>query len=105
HTRGKGKDAEEVAAFDARTGEIVWHTSYPRAAFQSPFGDGPRATPAVVDGHVYAFGVTGVLSCFDAAGGKQVWQHDTLKEFQAKNLKFGMSSSPLIEGDLVLVNV
>jgi outer membrane protein assembly factor BamB len=105
HAKVKDKDEEEVLAFDAKTGEQRWRTSYPRAPFRPTFGAGPRATPAVVGGHVYTFGITGVLSCFDADSGKQVWQVDTLQKFGAKNLLFGVSCSPLVEGKLVLVNV
>jgi outer membrane protein assembly factor BamB len=105
HAKVDRQDAEEVRAFDARTGRPIWHKDYPRAAFKSEFGDGPRATPTVADGRVYAFGVTGVLSCFDTEKGEIVWQVDTLKRFQAKNLFFGMSCSPLLEAGKVLVNV
>jgi outer membrane protein assembly factor BamB len=105
HHKVKGKDEEEVIACNAKTGTELWRQSYPRAPFKSAFGAGPRATPAVSGGKLYTFGVTGVLSCWEAAGGKRVWQVDTLTEFNAKNLFFGVSCSPLIEGDLVLVNV
>ncbi len=105
HYKVKDQDAEEVGAFDAKTGKPLWHTTYPRAPFKSLFGNGPRATPAVAGDRVYTFGITGVLSCFDAASGKQVWQVDTLKKFGGKNLFFGMSCSPLVDGKRVLVNV
>src|SRR5262249_21770621 len=65
----------------------------------------PRATPVVADGKLYTFGLTGVLTCWDAADGKQLWQVDVLKKFGARNLVFGASCSPLIEGKAVLVNV
>jgi outer membrane protein assembly factor BamB len=105
HSKVKDKTEEEVIAYDARTGTLVWRQTYSRAAFKSPYGNGPRATPAVVDGKVYTFGITGVLTCWEADGGKQVWQVDTLKEFGARNLFFGMACSPLVEGDSVLVNI
>ncbi len=105
HTKVKDKDEEAVTAWDAQTGQVQWQKEYPRAAFQSIFGNGPRATPTVSDGRVYTFGVTGVLTCFDTAAGKQLWQVDTLKQFQAPNLTFGVSCSPLLEGNKVLVNV
>jgi len=104
HAKVKDKEQEELLAFDAKSGKPLWHTPYDRDKFTSPFGNGPRATPAVSGGKVYTFGVTGILSCFEAEGGKQVWQEDTLKKFKAKNLTFGVSCSPLIEGDLVLVD-
>src|SRR5262245_35252031 len=78
HASIKDKDEEEVAAYDAASGKRLWAKTYPRAAFTSPFGNGPRATPVVAGGKVYALGVTGVLSCFEADNGNQVWQVDTL---------------------------
>ena len=105
HGKTKDKTEEEVVAYDAKTGKQQWRYAYERGVFASPYGNGPRATPAVVDGRVYTFGITGLLTCFDAAKGTRLWQVDTLKKFHAKNLFFGMSCSPLVEGKLVLVNV
>jgi outer membrane protein assembly factor BamB len=105
HSKVQDKEEEEVSARDARTGDLIWKSTYARGAFSSIFGNGPRATPAVHTGHVYTFGVTGVLTCFEAATGKRIWQVDTLKKFQAPALFFGASCSPLIEGDRVLINV
>ncbi|QDU23659.1 PQQ-binding-like beta-propeller repeat protein [Urbifossiella limnaea] len=101
----KGKDADALAAFDAATGEKKWEQSYARAAFSPPFGNGPRGTPAIVDGKAYTLGGTGVLACWDAADGKVLWQVDTLKEYKAPNLSFGVSGSPLVSGGKVFVNV
>ncbi len=105
HAKVKDKDEEEVSAYDAESGKILWSKSYARGTFTSEFGVGPRATPAVDGDRLYTFGVTGILTCWDTANGTQHWQIDTLKEFKAKNLFFGASCSPLIEGNLVLVNV
>jgi len=105
HAKVKDKDEEQVLAFDAPTGKPLWQTVQPRAAFKSFYGNGPRATPAVRGDHLYTFGITGVLRCLAASTGKQVWEVDTLKEFGAANLLFGMSCSPLVEGNHVLVDV
>jgi outer membrane protein assembly factor BamB len=105
HAKIKGKNEEEVSAWDAQTGKLLWQKTHPRAAFQSLYGNGPRATPAVSGNRIYTFGITGVLRCLETDTGKQVWEADTLKEFGAKNLLFGMSCSPLVEGNNVLVNV
>src|ERR1043165_31799 len=104
-TKVKDKSEEQLTAFDAVKGDVVWEQAYERSPFKSLFGNGPRGTPAVVDGKVYTFGITGVLTCWDAKSGKQAWQKDTLTEFGAKNLFFGLSGSPLIDGDKVFVNV
>ena len=104
-TKVADKDQEEISAYDAKTGELLWHTAYGRAPFYSVFGVGPQATPAVVDGRVYTYGITGLLGCFDAADGKQLWRIDALKELKAKNLFFGAACSPLVNGDKVYVAV
>jgi outer membrane protein assembly factor BamB len=105
HTKLADKDDEEVTCYDAKSGDVVWRKTYERAAFKSPFGNGPRATPAVSGGKLYTFGITGVLSCFDVKDGTRLWHKDTLKEFEAANLFFGASCSPIVHGNKVLVNV
>jgi outer membrane protein assembly factor BamB len=104
HAKVKDNDQEELLAFDAKTGKPLWQATYDRGKFQSIFGSGPRATPAVAGGKVYTLGVTGILGCFEADGGKKVWTEDILQKFKAANLTFGVSCSPLVDGDLVLVN-
>jgi outer membrane protein assembly factor BamB len=108
HTQVKGKDEEQVTAYDAKSGDLIWQ-SVPtaRGKFADPFkfGTGPRATPAVVDGKIYTFGITGNLTCIEADSGKLAWEVDTLKQYKAANLFFGTSCSPLVVGELVLVNV
>lgn len=101
----KGKDADALAAFDAKTGDRKWEKSYDRPKFNPPFGAGPRSTPAVAKGKVITLGGTGILACWDAKTGDIDWKVDTLKEFKASNLFFGVSTSPLIEGDSVIVMV
>jgi outer membrane protein assembly factor BamB len=105
HAKVADKNEEEIVAFDARSGEEMWRTRYDRAAFRSLYGNGPRATPAVIGDRLYAFGITGLLTCLETDKGKQLWQVDTLQQFQAKNLLFGMACSPIVAGGHVLVNV
>ena len=56
-------------------------------------------------GRVYTYGVTGMLCCWAADTGKPLWQLDVHKTFDVKQLKYGVTSSPLIEGNRVLVHV
>jgi outer membrane protein assembly factor BamB len=105
HAKVADKNEEEIVAFDAKSGEEQWRTHYERTAFKSLYGNGPRATPAVVKGRLYAYGITGVLTCLDTKKGDKVWQVDTLQDLKAKNLFFGMACSPLVLDGRVLVNV
>jgi outer membrane protein assembly factor BamB len=92
---------ENVVCWDADTGAEKW-----RFAYEGQFGNipGPRSTPAVDQGRVYAVGGTGLFHCLDAATGELLWKHDLLNEYQAHNLQWGVSFSPLVDGNLVLTN-
>lgn len=101
----KGKNADALAAYDAKTGKKLWESSYDRDEFSPPFGNGPRGTPTVSGGKIYTLGGTGVLACWDAKSGRVEWKVDTLKQFNVENLVFGISGSPLVAQNLVFVNV
>ena len=103
HTKVKDQDAERVQAFDLKTGEPKWQQTYDKPKFQTLFGDGPRATPCVHDGMLYTFGITGTLACWEAATGKPVWKTDVLADPKKDNLFFGLSASPLVVGENVVV--
>ena len=104
-TKPKGEDADALAAFDAKTGKRLWEKSYPRGKFGTPFGNGPRSTPAISGETAVTFGPTGVLSAWDANTGATRWQVDTLKKYDAPNLFFGVSASPLVVNGKVVVPV
>lgn len=93
---------ELVVCLDvANGGKELWkHKTGP--AYKNQYGDGPRSTPAVDGKQVYVQSATGPLVCLDAEKGTVVWEKDILKEFKAKNITWGLSASPLIDGDLVL---
>jgi outer membrane protein assembly factor BamB len=95
---------EVVAAYDVMSGKELWHNSW-RERFSQWMGggEGPRATPAVADGLVYALGGRGEFRCLDASTGKVVWRTNILQDAGAKNLRWGMAGSPLISGDDVIV--
>src|SRR5690606_12434054 len=80
HTAVPGEEAERIVARDALTGEELWSDTYERARYVSDLGVGPRATPAVVDGRLYLMGITGVLSCYNAATGERYWQVNAYEE-------------------------
>jgi len=99
-------DQEVVDCFDARTGRDEWQSGYP-THYRDDFGfdEGPRGTPTVVSNRVYTYGAEGMLGCWDASDGRKVWSADTKSQFRQSKGFFGMACSPLIEGDLVVLNV
>ncbi len=105
HARVAGKDEEELLALDAASGKQLWRTSYKRAPYSSIINNGPQATPCVVRGRVYTFGITGVLGCFEAESGKEIWRVDAPKQLKTRVPQFGMTCSPLVVGNRVLVAV
>lgn len=101
----KDKETEDVLAFDANTGKPVWSDTYQRETYRSALGTGPRATPAVVDGKLYTFGITGVLSCYEAKTGKRLWQTNPYETYKSPLPRFGVCSSPVIAGGRAVVLV
>jgi len=91
---------ESVVCIDANTGQEIWRFRYANQ-YDERFGSGPRSTPAVDGEFVYAVGPTGIFHCVRATTGEKVWRHDLAEEFQARKMQYGVSFSPLIEGDLV----
>jgi outer membrane protein assembly factor BamB len=97
------RDKEVVAAYNVKSGHELWTASWPAFFQEMMGGDGPRATPAFDDGRVYALGATGEFRCLDAETGKTIWSRNILTDNQAANLIWGMSGSPLIVDDKVIV--
>lgn len=94
---------EMVAAYDVETGRELWKHGWDAEFRESMGGDGPRATPTWHDGRVYALGAAGELRCLDAKTGKLIWNRNILKDNAAENLQWGMSASPLIVDNKVIM--
>jgi outer membrane protein assembly factor BamB len=104
YTQEQRGDNELVVCYELTTGHVLWaHTNQARFS-EALSGDGPRATPTLFGGRLYAFGGTGVLNCLDAGTGQLFWSRDVLKENSLPNLPFGKSTSPLIYDELVVVS-
>jgi outer membrane protein assembly factor BamB len=103
YTMGLRGDREFVIAFDILNGKEVWATPH-GGAFRNDRGDGPRGTPTIDGERLYALGGNGDLSCLDARTGKIVWTKNVLREFGGSNIQWGISESPLVMGNKVLVN-
>ena len=95
---------EEVVCYEAGTGKPCWRYAYPAEFREVVAGDGPRATPTVVDGRVYSFGATGVLTCLDGRRGELIWSTNVLQDAKSENVRWGKSCSPLLLGEHVIVS-
>ena len=77
-------------------GKLQWKVSYGPEWRRSHRGT--RTTPTLDDNRVYVFSGLGLLTCFDAKTSEKIWDVDTLEKFQGKNIIWGMTGSPLIDG-------
>ncbi len=100
------KDEEIVECVLAATGETQWQYAYP-SHFVDPYGynNGPRCSPVLSTNRCYTFGAEGRLTCLDLQSGKLVWQRDTAKDFTVPEAFFGVGSTPVLEGGLLLTMV
>lgn len=107
-------DEEIVEGLDATTGKSLWKTGFPTKYVPSFIDDrGPRTVPLIHDGRVYVFGAHATLACVGLADGKTVWKRDLLEGFKNKKPRrgepvegyFGFGTSPIVEGDKLLLNV
>ncbi len=103
YTQEQRGDHEIVACYRVTTGEPVWLHKDAVRFYESNGGAGPRGTPTYSDGRIYALGATGVLNALDAATGARLWSRNTVTDTGIKLPGWGITSSPLIVGDLVVV--
>jgi outer membrane protein assembly factor BamB len=108
-----GNPSETLLCLDARTGKQKW--SKPLAIVakydgggdsgtsDNKGGDGPRSTPVISEGHVYAIDANLGAHCLKADTGDIVWQHDVLKDNAGVNIKWQNAASPLIDGNVFLM--
>ncbi len=110
YTQDKLGGDERVICLDAADGKPLWEHRSP-AGYErggNNYMAGPRATPAVHDGRVYAVGAVGKFVCLKPPtqpGEKPavLWEHDLPAEFRAETAEWGYACSPLVEGDQVIV--
>lgn len=93
---------EYVVCLDIRDGKILWRVRSDKK-YKNAFGDGPRATPTLYEGRVYTHGASGSILCLNAETGVEHWSLNSLEKFGAKNLEWGLSASPAILDDKVII--
>ena len=102
-TQGQSRGGQAVIALDESTGRRLWRT--PNGdAYLDRRGGGPRGTPTIDGETVHALGSNGSLIALEAATGKRLWATNLLRRFNTRNINWGISESPLIDGRRLIVN-
>jgi outer membrane protein assembly factor BamB len=101
-------DAEVVSRLDRATGQTVWKQSYPAAFRKNQYAremaPGPFSTPLVSGGHVFTFGVTAILTAWDAKAGKVLWRKNWSAKQDTSKLFTGTAMSPLLDSGLLIIH-
>lgn len=99
-------DREIVECVDPESGLLYWSYDYATTyRDRYGYGNGPRASPVIGDGRVYTWGAQGTLHCFDLSSGQLIWRRNLLTEFHAEQGFFGVTATPLLDGDLLIINL
>lgn len=95
-----------LVCMESETGTELWDFEY-ESDYRDYFGydNGPRCSPVVDDDRVYIFGAEGMLHCLDVRDGSIIWKIDTTAKFNVVQNFFGVGSTPVIEGELLIAQI
>ena len=99
-------DHSHAEGLDAASGRPLWKVAFP-TSYASTIApdDGPRCVPLVHQDHVYLVGAQGDLHCVSLKAGSKLWSRDAFREFAAPEGYFGAGSTPIVDGDKLIMNV
>lgn len=98
-------EQERILCFDRRTGRPLWVHAYPCTYRDIDYALGPRASVTIADGRAFALGAMGHAHALEAATGRVLWARDLPSDFQADVNVWGVTSAPLVVGDLAIFQV
>ena len=96
---------EFIYCFDISKGKEIWRFQSDEVYLDSMGGHGPRSTPTIEKNMLFAISAHGKIYALNAQNGNKIWSHNLKRQFGGKTPRWGFSTSPLIEEDLVLVEV
>lgn len=98
-------DDEVMRAIDTASGTVIWESKYAAPFTQNSaaarHGAGPKSTPAFADGRLFTMGMSGIVTAFDAATGKRLWQTAVPPVAQT----FHTAQSPIVDRGLMIIFV
>jgi outer membrane protein assembly factor BamB len=102
-------DQETVLALDPSNGQTRWKNQYAAPYKMNPaavgHGQGPKSTPLYSNGKLYTFGISGILSAFDAETGTPLWRLNFVQRYGGGSPDFGTAMSPMIDHGLLIAHV
>ncbi len=102
YTQGQRGDKEYVMAFEEATGKKLWEVEA-GGSYRERRGNGPRGTPTIEGDRLWALSADGTLVCLETGTGKKVWTVQILEKFKGDVPHWGISESPLVDGDKLIV--
>jgi len=106
-TRQQGR--EFLSAIDLESGKIVWQQSYSAPYTMNPaavsHGEGPKSTPVFAGGRLYTFGISGILTCWDAGTGKVEWRKELTSQHSGTSPDYGSAMSPVVDSGMLIAHV
>ena len=103
-----------IICLEAESGSAVWRYRYDTTALKqwsdhaknamSADFKGTKSTPVVDRDRLYFFGQLGDFHCLDAVSGSLIWRKQLMLELKAFSPTYSFASSPVIEGDMVVIN-
>jgi len=104
YTMGNNGNMDVVFCLDAVTGAEIWRHTYPQQRDPRQFEGGPASTPTIDGDKVYTLSHEGDLFCLTTASGKVLWSKNLQKDFGGNRQRWGYAGSPLVTGNLVILD-
>jgi outer membrane protein assembly factor BamB len=99
-----------LSGMEDKTGYIYAVSAFGGLKWKAPYGEefhesypGARSTPVIAGDLLYIYSGHGVLTCMDANNGEVKWRKDVFKDFDGKNIRWGVTETPVVDGDKIYI--